>query len=58
MTVHDDPMLANVIARLREALHSFAIAGAKSNLAARETMPGSKSFADGAVHTGLIAELI
>lgn len=68
MSVHDEPMLANVIAhaptctlaiaRLCEALHSFAIAGAKSNLAARENVPGSESFADSAVHTGLIAELI
>jgi len=68
VTMYYDPLLAKVIAhaetrtlaieRLREALRSFAVEGVKTNLTALETVLGSEAFITGAVHTGLIAQLI
>ena len=68
VTMYYDPLLAKVIAhaetrtlaieKLREALRSFAIEGVKTNLTALETVLGSEAFITGAVHTGLIMQLI
>jgi len=68
VTPHYDPLLAKVIVKRRtrekaiddliEALGAFEIRGVKSNIPALVTILGSEQFRAGAVHTGLIGELI
>ncbi len=68
VTPHYDPLLAKVIVRggtrekaiddLIEALGAFEVRGVKSNIPALVTILGSDQFRAGAVHTGLIGELI
>jgi acetyl-CoA carboxylase biotin carboxylase subunit len=68
ISTHYDPMLAKVIAhastrmqaiaKLREALQAFEIEGVKTNLPVLDLVLGSEAFACGAVHTGLLAELM
>jgi pyruvate carboxylase len=43
---------------LIEALGAFEVRGVKSNIPALVTILGSEQFRAGAVHTGLIGELI
>jgi len=68
VTPHYDPLLAKVIVKrptrdkaiddLIEALGAFEVRGVKSNIPALVTILGSDEFRAGAVHTGLIGELI
>jgi len=68
VTPHYDPLLAKVIVKratrdkaiddLIEALGAFEVRGVKSNIPALVTILGSDAFRAGAVHTGLIGELI
>jgi acetyl-CoA carboxylase biotin carboxylase subunit len=68
VTPHYDPLLAKVIVKratrdkaiadLIEALGAFDVRGVKSNIPALVTILGSDAFRAGAVHTGLIGELI
>ena len=68
VTPHYDPMIAKVIAhadtreaaidKLIEALDAFAIEGLKNNIPAVVAILRSEQFRSGAVHTGLIAEVL
>lgn len=68
VTPHYDPLLAKVIVKratrdkaiddLIEALGAFEVRGVKSNIPALVTILGSDQFRAGAVHTGLIGEII
>jgi acetyl-CoA carboxylase biotin carboxylase subunit len=68
VTPHYDPLLAKVIVKratrdkaiddLVEALGAFEVRGVKCNIPALATILGSDAFRTGAVHTGLIGELI
>ncbi len=68
VTPHYDPLLAKVIVKrstrakaiddLIEALVAFEVRGVKSNIPALVTILDSDEFRAGAVHTGLIGELI
>jgi acetyl-CoA carboxylase biotin carboxylase subunit len=63
-----DPLLAKVIVkapsreqvinRLIEALQAFAIQGVKNNIPAVVTILKSDAFASGAVHTGIVTEVL
>jgi acetyl-CoA carboxylase biotin carboxylase subunit len=68
ITPHYDPMIAKVIARaatreaaidrLVEALEAFAIEGVKNNIPAVVAILRSEPFRAGAVHTGIIPEVL
>jgi acetyl-CoA carboxylase biotin carboxylase subunit len=68
VTPHYDPLLAKVIVhaptreeaieRLAEALQAFEIEGVKHNIPALLGVLGYEPFCGGAVHTGLIAEML
>jgi acetyl-CoA carboxylase biotin carboxylase subunit len=68
VTPHYDPLLAKVIVhaptraeaidRLAKALQAFEIAGVKHNIPALLGVLGFEPFRQGAVHTGLIAEML
>jgi acetyl-CoA carboxylase, biotin carboxylase subunit len=68
VTPHYDPMIAKVIVhaatrdaaidRLIDALEAFEIQGVKNNIPAVVTILRSEAFRSGAVHTGLIPEVL